>query len=295
MGVSLNSFDLATNVTNSVVATVAALAEPLENCGGIQTCNGRCGDEGIGGCYCDDSCEAYGDCCPDYNEFSGFCGNGVTEGYPQEEECDGIDDEACPWLCNPHCFCSPHRCDFEWSGDRPGAIPTEQTSLTAWATYKALFAIAETEELIGVQCGSDDTGRYRCMRTVSDGFWAWMTTVVYQDGTWEQIASFDPDPPPYKAGTWNLVCSCTDDDDDGYTGKECGGDDCKDNDPTIHPGALETMDDDQDSNCNGFDNCGTVVSGCGPGSGLLTATIYLLPVLAILGIRRRTRRHCHEG
>jgi hypothetical protein len=40
-------------------------------------------------------------------------------------------------------------------------------------------------------------------------------------------------------------------DDDGHLNLE----DCRDYDPTIHPGAAEIKDDGVDSNCNGHDDC----------------------------------------
>jgi hypothetical protein len=37
--------------------------EPLQL---ARTCTRRCGGLGVGGCYCDDLCSQYGDCCEDY-------------------------------------------------------------------------------------------------------------------------------------------------------------------------------------------------------------------------------------
>jgi hypothetical protein len=34
-----------------------------------QTCEDRCGGEGIGDCWCDSDCEKNDDCCPDYYEW----------------------------------------------------------------------------------------------------------------------------------------------------------------------------------------------------------------------------------
>lgn len=36
-----------------------------------QTCQNSCGDQGTGGCYCDDTCQDFGDCCPDYEPCCG--------------------------------------------------------------------------------------------------------------------------------------------------------------------------------------------------------------------------------
>ncbi len=34
-----------------------------------QTCEGSCGGQSQNGCWCDDQCKLYGDCCPDYGPF----------------------------------------------------------------------------------------------------------------------------------------------------------------------------------------------------------------------------------
>jgi hypothetical protein len=42
-------------------------------CGaGAETCKGKCGGAGSGGCMCDDLCEAFGDCCPDFQACGCF-------------------------------------------------------------------------------------------------------------------------------------------------------------------------------------------------------------------------------
>ena len=69
------------------------------------------------------------------------------------------------------------------------------------------------------------------------------------------------------ACTMDDVCSqgqCTGDpldgDGDGSVASSCGGDDCDDSDPDVHPGAREKIGDGKDNNCDGR-TCGTLVSG----------------------------------
>jgi hypothetical protein len=67
--------------------------------------------------------------------------------------------------------------------------------------------------------------------------------------------------------------------------------DCNDYDPDTYPGAEEIKDDGIDSNCNGQDNCGTMIFNGEPTVGLILANlaVYLIPVGLIYGIRRRMR------
>lgn len=45
-------------------------------------------------------------------------------------------------------------------------------------------------------------------------------------------------------------CDCVDADKDGFKDEACGGKDCDDSDPKIHPEAKEICDDEVDNNCN---------------------------------------------
>ncbi|MFB6294586.1 MAG: putative metal-binding motif-containing protein, partial [Candidatus Nanohaloarchaea archaeon] len=56
--------------------------------------------------------------------------------------------------------------------------------------------------------------------------------------------------------------TCDDSDGDGYTGPNCGDNDCNDNDPSIHPGADEVCDG-KDNDCDG--NTDPSWEVCNPG------------------------------
>lgn len=64
---------------------------------------------------------------------------------------------------------------------------------------------------------------------------------------------------PNNALGWGLLdashpfagsCGCADEDGDGAAAAVCGGEDCDDSDPSVHPGALEVCDDGRDNDCD---------------------------------------------
>ena len=59
---------------------------------GPQSCLGNCGGPASGGCYCDDLCTQYGDCCPDYQG----CCDGPCVPDCQGKECG---DDGCGGSC----------------------------------------------------------------------------------------------------------------------------------------------------------------------------------------------------
>jgi len=65
------------------------------------------------------------------------------------------------------------------------------------------------------------------------------------------IGGPDGEPPSYTI-TW-FFSDCSDQDGDGYYPEACGGADCDDQDPSLHPCALDAPDDVIDQDCSGSD------------------------------------------
>ncbi len=62
-GVTYDNDCFAAGAGVSVQSTGACPEEP-----GADSCEGHCGSQSAGACWCDDACEGYGDCCEDYVE-----------------------------------------------------------------------------------------------------------------------------------------------------------------------------------------------------------------------------------
>ena len=75
-------------------------------------------------------------------------------------------------------------------------------------------------------------------------------------------------------------------DGDGVLHPACGGRDCDDEDPTVHPGATDAMDE-QDRNCDGFTPRSWVKGGAACDHTGTAGATWLLVLGAIAARRRR--------
>ena len=75
----------------------------------------------------------------------------------------------------------------------------------------------------------------------------------------------------YNITMWeNLYLGlCPDDDGDGYEADSCGGDDCDDTDPSVHPYAAESVADSVDQDCDNVDTCYNDSDGDNYGTALI--------------------------
>jgi hypothetical protein len=82
---------------------ICACADPV---GPAETCEGACGDQSASGCWCDDACAGYGDCCGDIDDFcsepervpaAGTCVKNSNDECQTDDDCNigGCGSEVC--------------------------------------------------------------------------------------------------------------------------------------------------------------------------------------------------------
>jgi len=147
----------------------------------------------------------------------------------------------------------------------------------------------------GCQMGDCDPGFGDCSGGAADGCETPLNTTGHCGSCTTACLAGETCVP--EVGGWRCQ-TCVDQDGDGYPSNACGGDDCNDADPSIHPGATDNCGDGIDRDCDGRaadpDTCFTPGNdggggcGCGvvhrPGMGGL-----LWLALALCALRRRMR------
>ncbi len=96
------------NLCLQAPSTLTAIQLPFEPCDGgtdqrwrlriALTCEDSCGGKAEGACWCDEQCQNYGDCCPDYEDL---CGSGDNPPCPVGQTCCEPDAAGGCSLCVP--------------------------------------------------------------------------------------------------------------------------------------------------------------------------------------------------
>ncbi len=127
------------------------------------TCLGNCGWTGTGGCECDEFCEFWGDCCPDFAAccpdqctpdcFLKDCGDDGCGGScgtcPAGQTCNA--SGQCVATCNPDC--AGKQCGSDGCGGTCGSCPAGQTCNASGQCVATC-----NPDCAGKQCGDDGCG-----------------------------------------------------------------------------------------------------------------------------------------
>jgi len=275
-----------------------------EHCG---TCDNPCAFDHAGAACVDGTCQMTGceqgfaDCNDDpedgcetdltTNENCGSCGNACEEGENCIEgqctfHCDDLDGDG-----YEDAACGGDDCDDGDAGINPGAEEICGDGIDQDCDGEdCTCPDRDGDGHQDAACGGDDcdeTNGYvhpDAQEDCSDGI----------DQDCDGLTDCDdPDCTDYGP------CNCEDKDGDGYgSGAGCLGPDCNDNDPNVHPGAMESCGDGIDQDCDGTDRecpthpgcaCGAAAGGSGPG-------ILLIALLCLLAkCHRRSRANSLPG
>jgi agmatine/peptidylarginine deiminase len=194
------------------------------------------------------NCAACGDRC-EFAHASAVCGaNGCQMGAcePGFGDCAGGAADGCetPLGSLENCTACGDRCGFAHAAAVCGAN--------------------------GCQMGACEPGFGDCAGGAADGCETPLDTTGHCGSCTTACSAGETCVP--EGGNWHCQ-TCVDQDGDGYSSEVCGGDDCNDADPSIHPGAADNCGDGIDRDCDGRaadpDTCfspgGEDGNGCGCG------------------------------
>ena len=265
--------------TNATCGSCDQACQPTETCSQGQ-CESNCSDldgdsyqaQGCGGDDCNDfdaninpgATEICGDAidqdCSGADLPCGNCHDNDADGY-QDDSCGGVD------------------CDDGNAAVHPGAAEVCGDGIDQDCDGQD-ESCGGCDDLDGDGHPSDTCGGDDCDDAAA--------------GTYPGAAEICDDGIDQDCDGQDEICGgCQDMDGDGHTPTHCGGLDCDDNNPGIHPGAIDSCGDGIDQNCDGPDReCPSSDTGCacaaaasGPRS-----FVFVLGLFGLMEYARRRRR-----